>query len=228
MWITDFFNLFFPNTCYSCGEILVSGENIICTECYYNLPRTNFQFNIENPVSMVFWGRININIATSFLFFNKGGKVQKLLHQLKYKGKTEVGYELGKIFGSELYNSPYFKKTDIVIPVPLHPKKQKLRGYNQSDFIAMGLGQSLNAEFLTQYLIRNTFTETQTNKSRYSRWQNVDGKFSVINSEYLKGKNILLVDDVLTTGATLEACAQELLKVPKTTVSVATLAYALA
>jgi ComF family protein len=227
MWITDFFNLFFPNTCYSCGDVLVSGENIICTQCNYNLPRTNYHINPDNPVSMVFWGRVNINIATSFLFFNKGGKVQKLLHELKYKGKTEVGYELGKLFGCELINSQYFNNTDIVVPVPLHPKKQKLRGYNQSDFIAMGIGHSLNAEFLTQYLIRNTFTETQTNKSRYSRWKNVDGKFSVKNSAKLNGKNILLVDDVLTTGATLEACAQELLKIPKVNVSVATLAYAL-
>jgi ComF family protein len=227
MWITDFINLFFPDTCYACGEVLVKGESIICTDCYYKLPRTNFHMEIDNPISKIFWCRADLYTATSFLFFNKGGKVQKLLHQLKYKNRPEVGFQLGKVFGAELRNSQFYQDIDFVIPVPLHPKKQKMRGYNQSDFIAKGIAESLGTSFSSEYLVRNTFTSTQTKKSRYSRWKNVDGKFSVVNIDKLAGKRVLLVDDVLTTGATLEACAQELLKVPKLTVSVATLAYAL-
>lgn len=225
-WFTDLFGLLFPDLCAACGQPLVRGEKVICMGCHYNLPRTDFHLFEDNPVSRVFYGRVHLEAATSYLFFNKGGKVQHLIHQLKYKKNKEVGIYLGKLLGHDLTKAGLFQHIQIVVPVPLHPKKQRIRGYNQSEQIAIGLAEAMQISYSKNNLIRNTFTETQTKKSRYSRWQNVSGKFSVIYPEKLEGKNVLLVDDVLTTGATLEACAQELKKIRGIKVSVATLAYA--
>lgn len=226
MWLTDFFNLFFPNLCNACGKSLVKDERIICLECYFKLPVTNFHKHSDNPVARIFWGRVDLTSATSYMFFNKGGHVQKLMHRLKYQGSTETGVYLGELLGNELKNSSLYSGVNLVIPVPLHKKRLKQRGYNQSDFICRGIGKSMNIEVDTISLIRNKYTETQTEKSRYSRWENVKDKFAVIDVEKLIGKHLLLVDDVLTTGATLEACAQKLLEIPDVKVSVATLAYA--
>ncbi len=179
----------------------------------------------ENPVSRVFWGRVNIKAATSFLFFSKQGKVQNLIHQLKYRRQKDVGIELGRIFGKDLQQSPHFTNIDFIIPVPLHPKKLSKRGYNQSLVIAEGLKKSMGIEIFTG-LQRKTHSSTQTKKSRYQRWENVKDIFEIINPEKLENKNILLIDDVLTTGATLEACAAVLSEVPNITISIATLAYA--
>ncbi len=180
----------------------------------------------NNPISRIFWGRANIQSATSFLFFNKGGSVQKLIHQFKYNSKIETGRYLGNLMGKDLANSDLFNTIDVIIPVPLHKKKLHIRGFNQSDIIAEGIGDAMNVQAITDTLIRTEHTETQTKKSRYTRWENVKGKFDIHNPHTIEGKHILLVDDVLTTGATLEACAQTLLEVPNTTVSLATLAYA--
>ncbi|MBC8320202.1 MAG: ComF family protein [Bacteroidetes bacterium] len=226
MWITDFLNLFFPNNCQACGKPLVRKENIICLSCLYKLPKTNFHFHINNPISRIFWGRANIHAATSFLFFNKGGNVQNLIHQLKYRGNTETGRHLGELLGKDLKKSNLFNNIDLIIPVPLHPKKLHKRGFNQSEVIAEGIGYAMDVPVNADELQRTEHTETQTKKTRYTRWENVKGKFRVVNPENLAGKNILLIDDVLTTGATLESCAQTLLEVPKTIVSIATLAYA--
>jgi len=226
MWTTDFFNLFFPDICQACGEPLVKNENVICLSCLYKLPKTNFHMHENNPISRIFWGRANIHAATSFLFFNKGGSVQKLIHQFKYKGKIETGRYLGELLGFDLRKSDLFKNIDIIIPVPLHPRKLHIRGYNQSDIIADGIGNSMKVEVSASTLIRTVHTETQTKKTRYKRWENVKGKFDIKNPELIEGKHILLIDDVLTTGATLESCAQTLLDVPNLKVSLATLAYA--
>ena len=226
MWTTDFLNLFFPNLCQACDEPLVKHENILCLSCLYKLPKTNFHMHENNPISRIFWGRANIHAATSFLFFNKGGSVQKLIHQFKYKSKIETGRYLGELLGKDLLQSDLFNTIDVIIPVPLHKKKLHTRGFNQSDIIAEGIGKTMHVPAIMETLIRTEFTETQTKKARYTRWENVKGKFGIQNPQTIEGKHILLVDDVLTTGATLEACAQTLLEVPNTKVSLATLAYA--
>ncbi len=227
MWISDFINLFYPGTCAACGDSLVNEEKIICTYCYLKLPRTNFCNSIDNPVDRIFWGRVNLITATSFLFFNKGSRVQKLLHQLKYNGNKKIAIYLGELFGQELNRVATYNDIDLIIPVPLHPRKRKKRGFNQSELIAIGIGTTMGITYSSHYLIRTEFTSTQTNKTRYLRWKNVNGKFSILRTDELVGKHVLLVDDVLTTGATIEACAQELLKIPNIKISVATLAYAL-
>jgi ComF family protein len=226
LWITDFVNLFFPNNCSACGNSLVSQEEVICTGCQFKLPRTNFHFEAENPIARIFWGRVNLESATSFLFFNKGGNVQQLVHQLKYKGKKNVGRFMGSLFGNDLLRSPVFASVDLIVPVPLHPKKERLRGFNQSKVIAHGLSESLQKPLSTNNLVRLVHTSSQTKKSRYSRWENVKDVFGIKDPSLFAGKHILLVDDVLTTGATMEACAQKILEVEGAKVSAVTLAYA--
>ena len=194
--------------------------------CEFKLPRTGFHIHEENIISRVFWGRVDLFSATSFLFFNKGGNVQQLMHALKYRNKKEVGVHLGKLFGKELVNSPLFEDVDLIIPVPLHPKKYHQRGFNQSEVIASGIGQEMSRPVDIQTLVRLVRTSSQTRKSRYDRWENVKDAFGVKNPSTIIGKHILLVDDVLTTGATLEACASVLLDIENTRVSVATLGYA--
>ncbi|NOZ47929.1 MAG: ComF family protein [Chlorobi bacterium] len=224
-YISDFLNLFFPVVCQSCGSPLVKQENFICTECLYLLPKTNFHLIDNNPVSQVFWGRVNIEYASSCYFFNKGGLLQKLIHKLKYKGMKEIGYELGKQFGTELSNVEWAKNIDIVIPVPIHPKRKKQRGYNQSDWIAKGIVEILPAHVDYHNLYRAVETQTQTKKTRFERWENVENIFKIKSPQLFEGKHILIVDDILTTGATLEACANELLKLKNIKVSIATLGF---
>jgi ComF family protein len=220
-------NLFFPNVCQACGEPLLNQEEVICSSCLFKLPKTGFHLHAENPVSRVFWGRVDLNAASSFLFFSKGGKVQHLIHSLKYRGNRETGVYLGKLFGTDLQKSELFESADLVIPVPLHPKKQHKRGFNQSERIAKGIGDAMQIPLVTHKLIRIINTSTQTKKSRDNRWDNVKNAFEVQDTSSLENKHVLLVDDVLTTGATLESCAQNLLKIPGVRVSVVTLAYAL-
>ncbi len=224
--LTDFIALIFPNTCAACGKSLHKNEQSICTYCAYHLPKTNFHLDSNNPVAKIFWGRIPIYSAASYYGFNKGGKVQHLIHQLKYKGQKHVGITVGKLYGHELSYCDDFNTVNTVIPVPLHPKKQKKRGYNQSDCFAEGLAQSMNAEADLKVLYRAVESDSQTKKSRFSRWQNVESVFQLQNTETLAGKHVLLVDDVITTGATLEACAQTLLQVPDIKVSIVAIAYA--
>ncbi len=222
----DFINLFFPDICQACGDKLVKGEQVICSKCIYNLPKTNYHLEKNNPVSQLFWGRVNIENATSYYFYHKGSKFQKLIHRLKYNGKKEVGFELGKHFGSVLIMSELYKNIDVIIPVPLHPKREKKRGYNQSYWIALGLNEIFKVEIDTITLYRSIATETQTKKSRFERWENVDSIFKTKDNTTLKNKHILLVDDVLTTGATLEACANSILESENAKVSIVTLAIA--
>ncbi|MGQ0827118.1 MAG: ComF family protein [Bacteroidota bacterium] len=224
--LNDFISLIFPHICAACGKSLYKYEHSICTYCAYHLPKTNHHLDNENPIAKIFWGRVPILSAGAFYGFNKGGKVQQLIHQLKYKGKKEVGITIGEWYGNELKRNPAFNTVNIIIPVPLHARKEKKRGYNQSHFFAEGLAKSMNVETDFKTLIRALDSETQTKKSRFTRWKNVESIFQLKNGANLKGKHILLVDDVITTGATLEACAQTLLKIPEVKVSVATIAYA--
>jgi ComF family protein len=224
--IRDFISLFYPNVCAACSTSLHKHEQNICDKCYINLPRSNFHSDQKNPVNRLFHGRVDILMAGSYYLFTKAGSVQKILHQLKYRGNTEVGITLGRWYGEDLRSSEQFASADLVIPVPLHAKRLKKRGYNQSACFAQGLSESMRIEMKENVLIRKDETKTQTQKSRYDRWQNVENKFEVKEPEGIYNKHVLLVDDVVTTGATLEACAQELKKVQGVKVSIATIAYA--
>lgn len=205
---------------------MVGQEEVICYQCLFHLPKTGFHHHAENPISRLFWGRVNLHSASSYLFFSKGGNVQHLMHLLKYKGHQETGIYLGELYGKELAESSLFNSAEVIMPVPLHPNKQRIRGYNQSEKIANGLSKSMGIPYQGNNLSKIEHTESQTKKTRYERWQNVKDAFSVNEPEKIEGKHILLVDDVLTTGATIEACATKLLQVPETRVSVVTLAYA--
>jgi len=222
----DFVSLFFPHLCVGCGNQLFKNEDIICTSCLFKLPKTHFHRHHNNPVMQIFWGRIQVYSAASFLYFSKKGRVQHIIHALKYKGRREVGLLMGELYGKDLKNSELFKSVDVIIPVPLHWKKQKKRGFNQSEYFGKGLASSMNAHLDTQSLSRHVETETQTKKSRYKRWENVKEVFAVKNEKQLEGKHILLVDDVITTGATLEASATKLLTIPGVKVSLASIAFA--
>lgn len=221
----DFWSLFYPRICPACDNPLVRNEEFLCTACLMDLPRTNFHKDRENEVAQMFWGRANVENASAFLYFHKKSKVQHLLHKLKYKGDKEVGRFLGRLAANELIETP-FAQIDMIIPLPLHPKKQKIRGYNQSEMIAQGLGEVWGKKTETGVLIRKIANTTQTRKHRYERWLNVEEVFEVVNPDKIANKHILLVDDVVTTGATLEASAGELLKVTNTKVSIITVAKA--
>ncbi|MFC2152563.1 ComF family protein [Bacteroidota bacterium] len=224
-YITDFFNLFFPDLCVVCNTHLVNQEEIICTKCIFNLPKTNYHKEIDNPVSQLFWGRTKVEYATAFFTFSKGSNYQYMMHKFKYHGNKEIGYVLGKSFGNQLRKS-VFNNIDLIIPVPLHKSKLKKRGYNQSEWIAMGLSETLQKPLDVKSFIRSLATETQTRKSRFERWKNVENIFTIKNENALKGKHILLVDDVVTTGSTLEACVNSILEIEGTKVSIAALAVA--
>lgn len=222
----DFIHLFYPNLCMVCHNDLTEGESVICTSCLYHIPRTKYWYDPENPVAKIFWGRVLVENACSFFFFSKGSKYRKLLHHLKYNGKRDVGVVLGKEFGRELSKVNFYSGIDFIVPVPLHPKRLKQRGYNQAEEIAKGLHESMRIPLLTDNLIRSGYTETQTRKTRAERINNVSKAFQLSNPEDFKGKHILIVDDVVTTGATLEECAAIVLEAEDVKVSIATLAYA--
>lgn len=225
-YVVDFLNLLFPAICISCGNRLVSQEKHICVKCWLDLPVTNFHNDPENKVAQLFWGRVRLEHATSYFGYKKGSNYQQLIHYIKYKGLKELGLETGKRLGFVLAESATFASVDAVIPVPLHPKKEKKRGYNQCDWIARGVGEAMKKEVSTQNLYRAKHTSTQTRKNRFERFKNVDGIFALHHPEQVAHKHILLIDDVVTTGSTLEACAAELLKQTNTKVSIATLAFA--
>lgn len=224
--LKDFISLIYPNLCAACGNSLYKQEIAICTHCLYHLPKTDFYKQSENTLTKIFWGRTTIFSASSIYYFNKGTKVQNLIHELKYNGNKSVGNVVGKMHGYELLKSEYFNTVDIIIPVPLYYKKLRRRGYNQSECFAEGLSESMEKPLDTKKLIRAKTSETQTKKSRYERWQNVENIFQIIDSDSLSGKHILLADDVITTGSTVEACANTILKIPDTKVSVVSIAYA--
>jgi ComF family protein len=218
--------LLFPRLCVVCGDTLIEQEQWICLHCLHHIPRTNFHLEPDNQVSRLFYGRVPIENATSFFYFSKGSKYQTLLHHLKYKGMKELGEEIGKHFGIDLLQSSEFSTVDIICPVPLHHTKEKKRGYNQSWWIASGIARQMQKQLSDDNLKRVTSTETQTRKSRFARWKNVEGIFELTKPDEFSGKHILLVDDVVTTGSTIEACAQSILSKADAKISIATLATA--
>jgi len=222
----DLINLLFPELCNGCGKSLYRGEKDICTKCLYDLPYTDFHQYTDNPVAKQLWGRLPFNAAMAMLYFKKGNKVQNLIHGLKYANKTHVGVALGKLLAAKLIESDLYAGVDMVIPVPLHQKKLKLRGYNQSEYIAKGLAEQLGIAVSKVNLWRNKSTDSQTKKARYIRYENMKNVFSVKNEEDLQEKHVLLVDDVITTGATLEACGNILLEHGVKKLSIAAVAFA--
>ena len=225
-WLYSILNLFYPRVCAACGEPLLKDEDTVCLKCRYTLPRTGYEHNPDNPVMQSFYGRVHLHAATSCYFFAKSGKVQHLIHQLKYKGNKEAGVFLGQQIGESIKNEPLFQSIDYIIPVPLHPKREKQRGYNQSLVIALGIHEVTGIAVADKYLVRAVYTTTQTHKTAEERFKNVQNIFEVRFADELVGKHVLLVDDVLTTGATIEACAQVLENIPEITISVATAACA--
>jgi len=219
-------NFFYPRSCISCGNVLLQHEHLFCLHCLYNFPETHYHEFDSSPVSQIFWGRVAVENVGAFLFYKKGDMVQKILHHLKYYGVKDVGTFLGNLYGKQLIQHNKWKKIDMIIPIPLHKKKEKKRGYNQSEWIAKGLSIAMQIPYCTNLLFRLEFTETQTRKSRFNRWENVKDVFQLTDLEALKNKHVLICDDVLTTGATLEAAVQKLAIVPSIKISVVTLATA--
>ena len=225
-WLSDFINLFYPEVCAACNNALFRGETTICTQCLYHLPKTNFHKLEGNPVEKQFWGKTRIFSATALYYFNKGERVQHLIHRLKYRSEKEVGALAGRILGQDLKDSDRFSSVDAIVPVPLHASKLRIRGFNQSDFLAAGLSEAMKTNFYPDFLIRQKATSTQTRKSRFARFENVDKVFKLNPEYHVLPYHFLLVDDVITTGSTLSACADTLLEIPGSKVSIATIAYA--
>ncbi len=220
----DFFSLFYPRLCNGCNKALIREEECICSYCRFELPFTHFHKYRENPMSQIFWGRVDIETAAALLYFQKGSKVQNLIHRFKYKGKREIGIYLGQILGHRLRDHPVWQPVDIIVPVPLHQKKQQKRGYNQSEVFGRGISSSFKKPVVINNLVRIIRTDTQTRKTRFKRWENVETVFHVKDPDSFRGANILLIDDVVTTGSTLEACAQKLKEIKGVRVWVATIA----
>lgn len=225
-WLYSFISLLFPRCCVVCGRSLAKGEECICAMCNINLPRTNYHLQKDNQVEQLFWGKIPLERATSFFFYRKGSDFRQILHQLKYGGQKEIGAIMGRYMASELSASGFFQGIDVIIPVPLHKRKQRIRGYNQSEWIARGISAVTGICIDTEVIVRQKHTETQTRKSAFERWENVDGIFALHHADSLKGKHVLVVDDVLTTGATTVACASRLVGIEGVRISVLTLAVA--
>ncbi len=224
-YISDFISLFFPQICASCDSNLMRNEKFLCTQCLVELPKTNFHLDAENIVAKNFWGRVHVQAATAHFYFNKGGHVQTLLHKLKYRDEQKIGEELGKIIGHDLKDTSY-AFVDVIVSVPLHKSKLRKRGYNQSECIARGISEILGKPLDKKNLIRKAANTTQTKKHRYERWTNVDGIFAITDTIFFANKHVLLVDDVITTGATLEACVEALQQAENVKVSIAVAATA--
>jgi ComF family protein len=224
-YVNNFSHLFFPHHCEGCGTDILQDDELLCTKCSLELPETNFINAENNPIEKIFYGRINITHAASAFYFTKDSVLQRLLIQLKYKKNQQAGIYLGKKIGEQLKSSERFNDIDVIIPLPLNPKKEFKRGYNQAKIICDGMVSVWNKPIINNAVVRTHFTETQTHQDRIHRWQNMQSVFNISRPKALINKHILLIDDVITTGATLEACAAAILKVPGTKLSIATVAY---
>lgn len=230
MKITSFtssavFHLFYPHNCIGCGSDVINEENFLCLQCINELPHTGFAMHKNNRLEKKFWGRIPLSSAMSEFYFSKGSIVQNMIHDFKYRGNKKAGHYFGTLMGKSLLNSTRFN-IDIIVPLPLFERKEKLRGFNQAEILCNGIAEITGKPVISKNVIRKVSTETQTKKHRLERWKNVDGIFFVKHPYQLEGKHILLVDDVITTGATIEACGSEILRSGSTTLSVASLAIA--
>ena len=219
-------NLFFPKVCSGCSSFLLSNENVICTVCRHDIPLTNHHLNPENDAFKKFYGRIPVVHASALFYFHKKGIVQELIHNLKYKGHEEIGTILGEWYFEDLKNIKLLQSVDEIIPVPLHRKKLKERGYNQVTAFGKALSSSLNIDYNDSLLIRNVYSKTQSKKNLLGRTEGIEIIFDVSFTEKDHDKHFLLIDDVITTGATLEACSRALLKIPGAKISIVCMAMA--
>lgn len=218
-------HLFLPHHCAGCNSDIISNRQVLCMHCIDRLPLTNFHMHGNNPVEKIFWGRIAVTCAASYLYFSKDSLLQRIVHHLKYKGNKELGLFIGRKMGEALTQTNRFNDIDVIVPLPLYAARERKRGYNQALVLCQGMAEIFNRPVLHQVISRRSLSETQTHKNRIERWQNMQGKFALQQPEAIAGKHILLVDDVITTGATLEACGQELLTAESTRLSIMTMAY---
>lgn len=221
----DFISLFYPDYCLACSASLFKGEEVVCSRCMLEMPQTNQHLDPHNSLMKRFSTRLPIAMISALFRFTKNGRIQHLLHQLKYKNHPEIGVALGKLYGVKL-SSVLQRQVDLILPVPLHPSRRRRRGYNQSEKFAEGLAVTLTVPYSDEVLVRKVKTKTQTRKGRLHRWANVENVFEIRYADKVVGKNILLVDDVVTTGATLEACGQILIDGGCCTLSIACIAEA--
>jgi ComF family protein len=218
--------LIFPHVCDGCGSDLLTTESKLCLRCLNSLPETQFEFHENNPVEKMFWGRMNLQAASARFYFTKESLMQKLMHQFKYRENKDLGKQLGKLMGISLKNSGRFHTADVLVPLPLFANKEKKRGYNQAMILCEGIAEIFPLPILKDAVIRPQHTDTQTKKGRIERWKNIEGKFELVKPGLVRDKHILLVDDVITTGATLEACGTCILAAENTRLSLATLCQA--
>lgn len=222
----DFISLFFPNYCFGCHRALLKGEESLCTFCLMDLPKTSYHLQEDNPIKARLMGRLPAKHVWAYLKFRKQGIVQHLLHQLKYNNQPDVGIRLGKAYGHELVDAGFKSEFDLIVPVPLHPSRKQKRGYNQSAKFAEGLSQLFEIPWDDSISVQKIATSTQTKKSKLARWENVASVFDLRDAQKIEGKRVLLVDDVITTGATIEACGQHLVSKGCAALSIACLAEA--
>ncbi|TCZ65105.1 ComF family protein [Flaviaesturariibacter aridisoli] len=219
-------HLAYPHLCAGCGHDALPTDTPLCLRCLASLPRTGFERHPYNPVDRLFWGRLPLFAATAQFYFTKDSIIQRLLHRVKYGGGQELATYLGRLMGGQLAAVPRFDTVDALLPLPLHRSREKARGYNQAELLCRGMAEAWERPLWTDAVHRNSATDTQTKKGRLERWQNMNGRFAVPDPDRLEGRHLLLVDDVVTTGATLEACGRALLSIPGVTLSIATLCIA--
>lgn len=217
----------FPHICAGCGSDNMERQHLLCLQCLSNLPVTGFAAYADNPVVRLFTGRLPVEQATAHYYFAKKSLVQQLLHDFKYRSNKELGYYLGELMGKDMQQSGLYTSVQAIVPLPLFSAKEKQRGYNQAEILSKGIAAELHIPVLKNAVIRKEFTESQTRKSRVQRWQNMEDRFAIADEKSIAGRHILLVDDVITTGATLEACGRAILQAPNVRLSIATLCYAL-
>lgn len=224
-YLSSFLHLFYPHNCEGCGSDVLPGSQFLCARCMHRLPETGFFSKPDNPVEKLFYGRSSVRHAGAAYYFTKNSLLQHILVQLKYRNNKEAGYFLGRMMGHAFTRSERFSGVDLLIPLPLNHKKEQMRGYNQAELICTGVSEVWRKPVCNNAVMRTRFTETQTKQNRISRWQNMDGVFEITNPAIIAGKHILLIDDVITTGATLEACGSVIQKVQGAELSIAAAAY---
>ena len=222
--LKDIRDLFFPPTCPACGRVMETGAGFLCTACQYEIPLTGYENMADNPVARRFWGLLPLQNAMAFIWFINEGGFRRVVHRFKYSGQWALARDMGRWFGRVLADSDAYAGVDVIIPVPLHARKVLRRGYNQSEYIARGMSAEMKVPVETRAVVRRVNNRSQTEKRHEERWENVEGIFAVRRPERLAGKHILLVDDVLTTGATIGSCAEAILAAaPDCRISIAAL-----